>query len=525
MAGDNGNNDHAGAAPAEQLASHTARHAEAPASERTPDDGLIGLPEAWQRLRYWTLRLFVRPRWRRPAGGSSSRGLPLDVGRTLSVAAVLFAGTFLADRFFNLVDPLGLSRVTQAQSEQVTARLLAPFYGGDAPHRGQGRIAVVLINEASMAARGQAWPLQYADMADVLKRVIRQAPAAIYLDIYIDGGRAYDGSLTDAREYIGDLLDEARIPLLQAVPQVGAPTWLAGVSPWAQPVVSSWHGYGTAYPLTVARAQTGIAGQANMAHAPDVLSPAMTLFNTLCPAGAQCRKDMPARPTALEPLVIQWGSRFPQHSPARDCQGEPSPPWLEALALAWQDVSSGIDDSATQRERVRCPYALTLFEDQLDDPAQAELLKGRAVVVGAALKSMPDWVQSPVHQKIPGAYLHAMALDNLLTWGTDYIKSTRLPQLLAPLALVMALSLLLSISLRHWHGWRVMFITALAGIVLIVAVNVSMHWIFRQPPPDWVGAGALFIAVLGVLKSQNARPPLAPITTAPDSAQGDPHAS
>ncbi len=50
----------------------------------------------------------------------------------------------------------------------------------------------------------------------------------------------------------------------------------------------------------------------------------------------------------------------------------------------------------------------------------AGLLRDRLVMVGASITSTGDLVQSPVHGLIPGVYLHAMALDNLIYKGMDY---------------------------------------------------------------------------------------------------------
>lgn len=86
-------------------------------------------------------------------------------------------------------------------------------------------------------------------------------------------------------------------------------------------------------------------------------------------------------------------------------------------AIFWK-----LGDSA----QARCPYSLTLSASDLevstpeDRALLAQLLRDRLVLVGANITSTGDLVQSPVHGKIPGIYLHAMALDNLITLGMRY---------------------------------------------------------------------------------------------------------
>lgn len=52
----------------------------------------------------------------------------------------------------------------------------------------------------------------------------------------------------------------------------------------------------------------------------------------------------------------------------------------------------------------------------------ATLLAGKIVIYGANVSSEKDEVMSPVKGVIPGAYVQAMAIDNLLTYGQRYIR-------------------------------------------------------------------------------------------------------
>lgn len=53
-------------------------------------------------------------------------------------------------------------------------------------------------------------------------------------------------------------------------------------------------------------------------------------------------------------------------------------------------------------------------------------LEGRFVMIGTALQGSNDRVQSPIHGRLPGVYLHAAALGNLLDDGAGYKQATEL---------------------------------------------------------------------------------------------------
>lgn len=70
-----------------------------------------------------------------------------------------------------------------------------------------------------------------------------------------------------------------------------------------------------------------------------------------------------------------------------------------------------------------CPYSNTLSVYSLWNESSEDveaLLKGKFVLYGGAFIGTDDWLKSPVHGTIPGVYLHAMALDNLLVFGERY---------------------------------------------------------------------------------------------------------
>jgi len=107
--------------------------------------------------------------------------------------------------------------------------------------------------------------------------------------------------------------------------------------------------------------------------------------------------------------------------------------WMVPAAAQDDDFLDSLLRGFTQVE-TPVPYSTTVFVRDLinpvgrtEDEALAELddhLKDRVVVYGASLTGIQDVVFTPTREILPGAYYHAMALDNLLTWGQEFKAAT-----------------------------------------------------------------------------------------------------
>ena len=65
------------------------------------------------------------------------------------------------------------------------------------------------------------------------------------------------------------------------------------------------------------------------------------------------------------------------------------------------------------------------FEENVKSEYSVEkLIKDKYVFYGADLDAVNDYILPPTHFPIPGVYFHAMALDNLLTYGDQYVRYT-----------------------------------------------------------------------------------------------------
>ena len=502
-------------------AMHSRLRALASKSQQQHDDGLFGLREA---VHEWAGRTVEFIDWLLGRSPREHKRAPQlwemgSLKRTASVAATIFLSYFVLRIVMNEIEPFGLSNATKAYSTLVSARVMAPFYGSDA----QDHIAVVLIDESTLHARDMGWPPRYTYYEETLRRILRQQPRAIYVDILLQDERAYDGSLGEARTALAEELAEASLPVWFGVVSAGQASLFSGV-PGVNVSVSSWQGVGTNYPLALGPDQLVPWFDAKRSGSPrkplantSADSVALVLYKAACrPQAAGCVEPASrlTQEMAKVPMTVLWGSRLPVAAGIADTALHCAQTTREretlaskiaaALRSTWISLRSGTNPHLLDLHRLQCPYTLTLREQQLDDPDMAALLKDRVVLVGTRLAGMDDSVYSPVHQRIPGVYLHAMALDNLMTWGRDRLHpNARLSRVVGAL-LAIVLPILLAITLRYSHGRRRFLLLVALGLVASIGINAWLQWHYRLPPLDWIGGLALFgLVVLGIGRRKN----------------------
>lgn len=191
------------------------------------------------------------------------------------------------------------------------------------------------------------------------------------------------------------------------------------------------------------------------------------------------------------------------------------------LYVAAREFTAGLNTDAAPT-RVDCPYHADIRYDHLTDPQLAsrirpEFIKGRAVLIGAALSQSNDWVSSITRGKTPGVVLHAMALDNLLELGPGMQRSPqRLGETpldageLVEVALAFAAAFLLSLAAAHAptlppdHPGHVaarrrrLLLAALAvslSLVVFIAAAMILLLAFHWEPVNVVGLWLLTVAL------------------------------
>ncbi len=220
-------------------------------------------------------------------------------------------------------------------------------------------------------------------------------------------------------------------------------------------------------------------------------------------------------PDKQEPMEIIWGNGVdPVNAKWMGCESEG--PWSHLWHILRRDPLS---------VKLKCPYTRTISVVQLLDSSSdrdvVEALRGKAVFYGASFQMVGDRVISPVYDELPGVYLHAMAYDNLVTFGKNY-KRARHELFIGSLSMIVnCLLLVLTVLLLLWVEQPPAAVTRLlasvsragrkvkrpALVVLGLAVAVAGALSRVHPPallliPIFLGAAA----VLHLLTAAPRRP-------------------
>ena len=341
-------------------------------------------------------------------------------------AAVFFAWVLL---FFNV---FGQVTAVERYGYELFNQLFAPGsqsvfgYGTGSQHK----TVVVLYRDTDL--KGKSWPLPYEEHARHLARMRSGKPRAVMIDFVFVDPRA-DKTIEKLRQEL-KAFESAGIKVFLASPHeesAAAPRIreeLVGrfATPVAVPgLVGSASGIG--YPLFVlahagkrkpTAASAIYAALCNGEGSEDNLS-----FCQPRPAGA---KTLPIDEAAWT-LELFWGMSYPKGLSNVACR--PIPGFLGRLwTIIW---------SHGEGFRVDCPFTPTVTIEDLTSskrtPRQdatwlTEQFKGKVVFYGASFLAGSDIIFPPTHVPLPGVYSHAMALDNLLTFGTSYKReATSLP--------------------------------------------------------------------------------------------------
>lgn len=379
--------------------------------------------------------------------------------RLLCMLAVLasasFAMLFLGDK----LDASGMVMTRFMATAQ------APLATVAYPDAARDQITVLTYDREFLEATGSAWPLSYQDHADWLLRLAADPltrPKALLLDITFGQERA-DASLPALQEALCTIRNKYQVPVflaaltspstgrlalrrgLEAVPIAGAaPCFtLVGVDYLPDPL----DGYAWTYPLT--RHFDGEAWQAGPPSAPG-----QAAHRSAAMAMAQ---DVAGIDLGLEtaPMALVWGLRSAPQADRPELLRDCAPGRFDPRLLTPGVIRTNFLDTGAPP----CPYHRTLSMAQVAELPQEALqpyLAGRYVMVGANVPGYNDYANSPIHRLIPGVHLHAMALDNLLTYGSDYKLSAEwtMPPSLAlfvPGMLTLAIVLLVRFAAeRFW---------------------------------------------------------------------------
>ncbi|MFT4172245.1 MAG: CHASE2 domain-containing protein [Rhodocyclaceae bacterium] len=325
----------------------------------------------------------------------------------------------------------------------------APLVGLYYPGERQNDITVLVYDSAYLGARSSAWPISYGAHADAIYALASNdatRPKAIFLDVSFAQVRD-DATIDELRKTLCEVHDEFHVPLfLAALPsdkdgalrirpelqfaarQEGGDCFkLVDVAIEPDPVDNvSW-----SYPVSRHLTDKGWTS---------VPTDAAAAKTSLRSAAATIASDVGGVRFDDEavPMALQWGVRTaPQSAEHRQfgyCRSGGAVEYFRLVPGILRDflmdempfVARAVGMDPDNFNKPICPYHRSLSVtalSALDEQDLAPVLHDKYVLIGAQIPGYNDFATSPVQGLIPGIYLHAMALDNFLTYGDQYKRA------------------------------------------------------------------------------------------------------
>jgi CHASE2 domain-containing sensor protein len=342
------------------------------------------------------------------------------------------------------MDPFGLTRLTKMYSQDLLSVAMASCYPGAASgpcvKDGKAAVSVVLLRDPDLKAFDEPWPPRYGFHARVLRAIRANRPKAVVVDIVFEDVRDDPTIAALAAEL--DRFRAAGIPVYGATfgvdrplrPEVGQRVTPVQVPKTIDPLdrVTRFYQLATDPPKSQPTAVP-------------------TVFRDVC---GGCRGESGC---GTGPIRVFW-SDLPRKSFNErwlDCRRRPSlPEWIV------QDRGSDFRENCPSTPTV--PVSLLLEPTEEGDVAIEAMLAGSIVFYGAFYYGAADAMNTPLHNDLPAVYLHAAALDNLITLGPEAVRhqertvpvlGVSLPDFLM-LAIIGAILVLRRSSQRVEAGWQ-----------------------------------------------------------------------
>ena len=306
------------------------------------------------------------------------------------------------------MNPFGFSDLVQRYAQDVSDLLITGpyFYGTE----GRDNVSVALIDEDTLHQLNSPWPWKYGDHARVLDALLQYKPKAVVIDFLFVNSRP-DDTLKDLVAEIGRYR-KAHVPLyfegginLPYGENPLRPELAATGVPIIDPSVPINSG--------VARQYYGTARCFNQTPdgAGNCPSLAMRVFHDVY-------GNKYPQPHINDMMELVWGTRT-----------APENHWITRTDETGNQRSCGEQMNVFRRwylaffntsaVKSPCPYTAQLPVEALslhpDDKDVAKMATNRVIFYGGALEGAQDKLYTPVNALLPGVFVHAMAMDNLIT--------------------------------------------------------------------------------------------------------------
>lgn len=349
--------------------------------------------------------------------------------------------------FLVLVDPLRWKETTAELSQDLLYRtVIGPLY----PTEQRDEITVVLFNEATLKYLGATWPVELGTHAEILMAIRDMGPRAIMVDFIFPDQRS-DPSVERLRTVIREFKDSKNGQLYFARAEGVDLDWIradladAKLTSITSPISD---GVSRTYePCSMLNPDDPVCACVAEFNKFEACSQAIDAASPESPVALTAAFDMYRHRKGLPdifdgfnvkspvPMEVVWSNRL---NPINNAwMRKKTDKDLEDLCLdiasdAWDWFRRVWSKSEQYSFRQTCPYTTTVAAHNLLKAPENEglrnalrsVLKGKFVFYGADLTGLEDTVVPPTHVKLPGVYLHAMALDNLLTFEGRYKRSS-----------------------------------------------------------------------------------------------------
>ena len=429
---------------------------------------------------------------------------------------------FLAWALLYQGDLLGLGPATDRQSSQLVELGVGALRPSLYPGNARGSLIVVTVDDLSLAAANEIYPPSHHFHARILQRILEQRPKAVFIDIVLDTCRDGTADLLAALDHARKLGIAVYVAAGRPWPTTNSviplPT-VCGAERGIGPVNTARTDLGVlpeiaarAVPVDVMRPVGEMdsdeyclvpapgrdelcLGSERLAGLPSDpkqirLSAAFRIYRDLCtgPWWPGCGTAEQAPPVAWPPrsakIDVMWGygaadqidageDRNVRCNAAASSMVERLPEFLVmgVESLRWPcpyTPSMSVMPLLANKGGMRLGSRLVSLQPEVDrsnpptrkerrDPLAA--LRDRVVLYGFDLSGSADLIRPSTQVALPGVFLHAMALDNLLTWGEHYkadaawVGMTRVGADNVNFLTFLAIFMLCYVT-RHWAAGR-----------------------------------------------------------------------
>lgn len=317
---------------------------------------------------------------------------------------------FLFASYQIAMNPFGFSDLTQRYTQDVADLLITgPYFY---PTTGHDKVSVALIDDQTLNTLQMPWPWAYGSHARALDTLLSYHPKAVVVDFLFVDPRKDDT--------VKDLVNE-----IKRYKAAGVPFYFTAATDTApgQPTVRKEFADAGVTQIDPSIAING--GVARQYPVSGRCFGAEALTHQNCPSMAlrAFRDAFPHIPVPpLEGMIeLVWGTRTdPSNSKWMHVRGPDGKMvgCANDLGFFTRIFDAFFDPSAV---RARCPYTSIIPADSLflnpSDPDVVQLAHDRVVFYGGGLEGVEDQSFTPVNGLIPNVFIHAMALDNLISFN------------------------------------------------------------------------------------------------------------